>query len=179
MKKIQLSIIVRVKITDLLRYVQEFGGNKDYVYTGELRKRIRETVVSTTMDECRNHILAENLERQCDINAGSNLLNIEYGITADVVNRDDFTIHGLLDDKNKDKYLKSFINGVIYTCLACYHVLYEKDGYPRFHKTLDINTKNVVINEEPEHRNNIISKIEKALCKETICGVKFTCVISL
>lgn len=88
--------------------------------------------------------------------AGSNPLNIEYGITADVINRDDFTIHELLDDKNKDKYLKSFVNGVIYTCLACYHVLYEKDGYPRFHKILDINTKNVVINEAPEHINNII-----------------------
>lgn len=106
--------------------------------------------------------------------AKGNSLNIEYDITLDVVNRDDFICHELLDDKNKDKYLKNHINGKIYSCIACYQVLYEEDGHYRFHKILDINTKNVVIGEAPEHINNIISKIENEICGITTCGVEFT-----
>lgn len=109
----------------------------------------------------------------------SDPLNIEYGITADVVDRDDFKLHELLDEENKDKFFRTLIDGVIYACLACYHVDYERDEYYRFHEILEITKEktNLKINvrEKPEHINNLISKIEKALCEKTTCGIKFTC----
>ena len=79
-----VSIIVRFKITDLFRYVQEFGGHDYYVFTDELRKQIREVVVSTTMEDCRGHTLDENLERQGDIDGILKLavenLSKNYGV---------------------------------------------------------------------------------------------------
>lgn len=64
--------------------MQEFGGHSSYVYTGELKKRILEVVVSTTMDECRGHTLAENLDRHRAINDKLKLavecLSKDYGV---------------------------------------------------------------------------------------------------
>lgn len=79
-----VSIIVRFKIADLFRYVREFGGYDYHVFTDELRKQIREVVVSATMEECRGHTLDENLERQGDIDGILKLavknLSKDYGV---------------------------------------------------------------------------------------------------
>jgi len=99
---------------------------------------------------------------------------LEYDITLNVIDRDDFIAHELLDDKNKDKYLKNIFNVTIYSSIAGYQILCEKDGYPHFHKILDIDSKKITIAENPEHLNNIISKIENAINGITACGIKCT-----
>lgn len=101
-------------------------------------------------------------------------LYIRYNIIADIEDRDVFTTHELLEEKNTDKYLSTVIGCEIYQCLVPYHVHYEEDGYYSFHKIIDFGMKKMTISQETVSINSLIENIKETLYGEVFFGIKIT-----
>lgn len=101
---------------------------------------------------------------------------IEWGVTGKVIDRDEFKLCRLLDEESKE-CVRSYIDGLIQSSLLGWTVVFEENGYPRFHEILDIDMKKVTISDTPVHQQVIIKAIEDRIFGDVQkgYGVKFNC----